>query len=50
MVSPRVGNYNLIGVFIKYIYDNTLLYIAFNISFDNFNKQTVIKRINIYLF
>ena len=40
LVSPKNNSFNLLNLFEKYIYGNTPLYTALNISFDNFKKQS----------
>ena len=40
LASPDKTNFNIIDLFKKYIYGNTPLYTALNLSFDNFKKQS----------
>ena len=40
LVSPKNKSFNLIDLFEKFIYGNTPLYTALNMSFDNFKKQS----------
>ena len=40
IISPNKSNFNLIDLFSNFIYGNTPLYTALNISFDNFKKQS----------
>ena len=49
LTSPKKSNFNLMDLISQYIYGNTPLYTAFNISFDNFKKQSN-NNINKYLF
>lgn len=40
LTSPKKSNFNLMDLISRYIYGNTPLYTALNISFDNFKKQS----------
>ena len=49
LTSPKKSNFNLMDLISQYIYGNTPLYTALNISFDNFKKQSN-NNTNKYLF
>ncbi len=49
LTSPKKSNFNLMDLISQYIYGNTPLYTALNLSFDNFKKQSN-NNTNKYLF